>query len=250
MPSRASVSPTAANSTAGVVVNAAGAVLPNPSRTPGALNPTVTQADIGTTICVAGWTATIRPPSSVTTALKQQQLATGYAYRGDLNTADYEEDHLVSLELGGAPDSPQNLWPEPYNVTDGAHVKDQVENKLHTLVCSGALSLAAAQHAIATNWYLAYEQYVGVAAAPATSTRPASTHAAPTPPAPTPTAPTPTAIAPTPAPAQCYPLTNSGHCYEPGEYCRASDHGATGVAGDGETITCEDKNGWRWVPTG
>jgi hypothetical protein len=23
----------------------------------------------------------------------------------------------------------------------------------------------------------------------------------------------------------------------------------TGVAGDGETITCEDNDGWRWEPT-
>src|SRR5215510_5854842 len=30
------------------------------------LNPAVTQATIGTTICVRGWTATIRPPPSYT----------------------------------------------------------------------------------------------------------------------------------------------------------------------------------------
>jgi hypothetical protein len=50
------------------------------------------------------------------------------------------------------------------------------------------------------------------------------------------------------APATCHPLTNSGHCYEPGEFCRNSDHGVTGVAGNGETILCEDNNGWRWEP--
>ena len=38
---------------------------------------------------------------------------------------------------------------------------NQVENKLHSLVCSGALSLAAAQHAEATDWVGAYERYVG-----------------------------------------------------------------------------------------
>lgn len=52
---------------------------------------------------------------------------------------------------------------------------------------------------------------------------------------------------PTPTPS-CYPLTNGGNCYEPGEYCRNSDHGATGVAGNGEAIICEDNNGWRWEP--
>jgi hypothetical protein len=51
------------------------------------------------------------------------------------------------------------------------------------------------------------------------------------------------------APAGCYPLTNSGNCYEPGEYCRNADHGMSGVAGDGEPITCEDNDGWRWEPS-
>ena len=72
-------------------------------------------------------------------------------------------------------------------------------------------------------------------------------------PAPTPTpvpSPAPTPVpSPTPAPAGCYPLTNSGNCYEPGEYCRADDHGTSGIAGDGEAITCEYNNGWRWEPT-
>jgi len=55
--------------------------------------------------------------------------------------------------------------------------------------------------------------------------------------------------APTAPPAaSCYPLTNGGNCYEPGEFCRSTDHGVTGVAGDGEAIECEDNNGWRWEP--
>jgi len=49
-------------------------------------------------------------------------------------------------------------------------------------------------------------------------------------------------------PAGCYPLSNEGTCYEPGEYCRESDHGVTGRAGDGETIVCTDNDGWRWEP--
>ena len=51
------------------------------------------------------------------------------------------------------------------------------------------------------------------------------------------------------APASCHPLTNGGNCYEPGEFCRASDHGVSGVAGDGEAITCKDNDGWRWEPS-
>ena len=156
-----SPSTTPSEATGPVVVNSAGAVLPNPQRTPGATNPQVTQADIGSTICISGWTSTIRPPSSYTTSLKEQQLASGYAYQGDTNPSDYEEDHLISLELGGSPTSVLNLWPEPYNVTDGARTKDQIENKLHSLVCAGTLSLTKAQQMIATNWFVAYETYIG-----------------------------------------------------------------------------------------
>lgn len=54
---------------------------------------------------------------------------------------------------------------------------------------------------------------------------------------------------PTPTTASCYPISDEGTCYEPGEYCRDDDHGVTGVAGDGETITCEYNDGWRWEPT-
>jgi hypothetical protein len=91
------------------------------------------------------------------------------------------------------------------------------------------------------------------AAAAATPTPSASTATAPAPgPAPTP-APTPApapapAPPPPPAPSGCYPKTDGGNCYEPGEFCRDDDHGATGVAGDGEKIKCEDNDGWRWEP--
>jgi hypothetical protein len=147
----------------GGTVNAAGAVLPNSTRTPGAVNPAVSQANIGRTICASGWTATIRPPSSFTTELKVQQLASGYTYKGDTAKGDYEEDHLISLELGGAPSAEANLWPEPYKAPEGARVKDVVENKLHSLICRGTITLATAQRAIATNWWVAYQTYVGVA---------------------------------------------------------------------------------------
>lgn len=142
-----------------LTVNAAGAALPDKAKTPGVANPNVTQANIRQTICVSGWTTTVRPSSSVTTTLKERQLTAGYNYQGDTNPADYEEDHLIPLELGGAPADPANLWPDPYNISDGAKVKDTVENKLHDLVCAGSLSLATAQQAIASDWWAAYETY-------------------------------------------------------------------------------------------
>jgi hypothetical protein len=44
-------------------------------------------------------------------------------------------------------------------------------------------------------------------------------------------------------------MTSAGNCYEPGEFCSYADDGMTGVAGDGEQITCEDNDGLRWEPT-
>jgi hypothetical protein len=60
--------------------------------------------------------------------------------------------------------------------------------------------------------------------------------------------PRPVAPPTTAAPAACTPKTDAGNCYEPGEFCRDSDHGDTGVAGDGKSIKCEDNDGWRWEP--
>ena len=56
--------------------------------------------------------------------------------------SDYQEDHLISLELGGHPTDPRNLWPEPY---PRAAEVDQIENELNDKVCSGELTLAEAQ---------------------------------------------------------------------------------------------------------
>ena len=112
------------------------------------------------------------------------QLASGYTYKGDTATGDYEEDHLISLELGGAPSAEANLWPEPYNAPEGARVKDHVENKLHALVCAGTISLATAQRAIATNWWIAYQTYVGAAPAASTYKAPVAVQPAPVPVAP------------------------------------------------------------------
>jgi hypothetical protein len=55
------------------------------------------------------------------------------------------------------------------------------------------------------------------------------------------------AVAPL-TPSGCSPKTNGGNCYEPGEKCRNSDHGASGVSGGGENIVCRNNDGWRWEP--
>jgi hypothetical protein len=119
---------------------------PDPRCTPGALNPTVTQATIDRTICVPGWTDSVRPPESIT---EQEKAASIAAYGGGGSMGDYEYDHFVALELGGATNDPRNLWPEP-----GAspNPKDAVEYELNQKVCAGQMSLARAQRAIVANW--------------------------------------------------------------------------------------------------
>jgi hypothetical protein len=107
--------------------------------TPGVLNPDVTQATIRATICVHGWTRTIRPPSDYTSRLKLDQMQ-AYGLRGA--PGDFQEDHLISLELGGHPTDPRNLWPEPY---PRAADVDRIENDLNAAVCSGRMSLGEAQ---------------------------------------------------------------------------------------------------------
>jgi len=115
------------------------AVLANWTVTPGVVNPDVTQATIAATICRRGWTRTIRPPVSYTNDLKRRGVRQ-YRLRGP--PSRYQEDHLISLELGGYPTDPRNLWPEPY---PRAAVVDQTENELNAEVCSGKLSLVDAQ---------------------------------------------------------------------------------------------------------
>jgi hypothetical protein len=128
--------------------------LPDPRCTPGAIDPAVTQKNIARTICHAGYSESVRPPESVTESEKRASL-TAYGDRRPLH--DYEYDHLVSLELGGARNDPRNLWPEP-----GAspNPKDSLEDRLHARVCEGEMKLVAAQLAIARNWTTAYRRYV------------------------------------------------------------------------------------------
>ena len=135
--------------------------LPDPTLTPGAINPAVTQANIQATICVRGWTRTVRPPEGFTYRLKRRQIRE-YGYR-DRRLRRYEEDHLIPLDLGGSPTDPRNLWPEPRHPRDGwtAEQKDDLERVLVRLVCAGRISLDQARTAIARDWHSAYRRYVG-----------------------------------------------------------------------------------------
>jgi len=196
-------------------------VLPLSSIMSGAINPLVTQANVQSTICVSGYTATIRPPTSYTNKLKKQQLASSYSFYHDSKTADFEEDHLISLEIGGSPASALNLWPEPYSGVTGARIKDQLENKLHALVCSGAIPLKVAQGAIASNWYTAYQKYVlnmDVASAGTSAPPPVPTSTTDTP-----TTPPVSVLAAQPSATSSHPSGATGKCND-GTYSFSANH--------------------------
>jgi hypothetical protein len=72
-----------------------GGPVADPVRTPGVLNPDVTQANIRETICKHGWTRTVRPPVEYTNDLKRKQMP---AYGEHGPSSGYQEDHLISLE--------------------------------------------------------------------------------------------------------------------------------------------------------
>jgi hypothetical protein len=142
---------------------------PDPACTPGSLNPAVTQATIGSTICLSGYSAAVRPWPSVSNHLKVVAAADyGIA---TFDPSQFEGDHLVPIGLGGNPenarpesdpyaanpDDVSNFWDEPHAVADGADGgsgnKDKWEAALHRMVCRGTMSLARAQRDMATDWY-------------------------------------------------------------------------------------------------
>ncbi len=144
--------------------------LPDRRCTPGAVDPAVTQADIGTTICTTGYTERVRPPESQTEDFKFSQAYPAYGIAAGTTS---ELDHLVPLELGGANDA-ANLWPEAGSLPNP---KDAVENALNAAVCDGRVSLARAQRAIARDWETA-ETRLGLGSGPAPVPQPQPTRVA------------------------------------------------------------------------
>jgi hypothetical protein len=161
------------------------AIYPDRDRTPGAPNAEITQDNIADNLCSKSWSTTmVRPPTSYTNPLKLKQLKEyddtvsdedAACMAGSDNPKCYEEDHLISLENGGDPRDPQNLWPEPYYTTVGgqtmgARQKDTVEGFIHDEICyaipnskknsripaHSSITLARGQEILATDWYACY----------------------------------------------------------------------------------------------
>lgn len=131
--------------------------LPDPACSPGAIDPRVTQENIHETICVPGYSKTVRPPVSVTNRIKKERMQ-AYGIAAPMNTV--ELDHLVPISSGGCVDCVSNLWPQSWIIHPSAHDKDRLEDRLHALICSNQITLQEAQTAIRTNWVEAYRKYL------------------------------------------------------------------------------------------
>ncbi len=131
---------------------------PDRKLVPGVLNPAVTQDNVNRTICVPGWTKTIRPPSSYTQRLEHQQMR-DWGLPG--HHTQYHEDHLVPLCVGGSPDDPGNLWPSPVLARWNDKVKDQLESSVCRAVCRGAMTLQEGQAVFMDepDWRRAWEKF-------------------------------------------------------------------------------------------
>lgn len=121
----------------------------------GMVDPRVSQANIQVTICRRGWKRTVRPAREVTDTIKRNLAA-------DLGVSvrDYELDHKVPLDLGGAPLDLRNLMLRPWVGACNVHMKDDLERQLSIMVCAGDVTLNGAQHEIATDWRAAYKKWI------------------------------------------------------------------------------------------
>jgi hypothetical protein len=125
-------------------------VLPNRSLTPGATR----RVSAITELCTMAHEEVV---GEVSTTLRQEV----FRRYGIVNAqaSDYEIDYLIAPGLGGV-DAISNLWPEPYTSrTWNAHVKDELEERLHKMVCDGEVDLSVAQRDIASDWITAYKKY-------------------------------------------------------------------------------------------
>lgn len=135
-----------------------GYALPDAKVTPGVVDPACVADPSGKphkvggleeNICAADFrTGPIRATIVNFAKLKREACAEYGVSKCD---ASVEGDHLISIEICGKPDDLRNIWPQPM---DQARVKDhRAEDVLPKLICSGKISLSAAQKGMAADWY-------------------------------------------------------------------------------------------------
>lgn len=145
-------------------------VVPSLAHAIGAIDPAITQRNVSTTVCVAHYTASVRPPVAYTNKIKAMFLADENAarrcilgqYKQTANwstavsacyktaakvtdkakLAAFELDHIVPLSLGGHPTNIANLV---LQLWDDARPKDVIETKTMHRMCDGKITLKQAR---------------------------------------------------------------------------------------------------------
>jgi cytochrome c-type biogenesis protein CcmH/NrfF len=123
----------------------------------GALNPDVTQDTIAQTICLPGYTKSVRPAAGYASDVKRILME-----RAGMNPGSaqyYELDYVIPLALGGHPTDRRNFALQILEGKNGAKRKDRIEAKLQCMVCSGQVTIADAQREILTDWQAAYQRH-------------------------------------------------------------------------------------------
>jgi hypothetical protein len=128
----------------------AGKLVPNPKLTPGATRQVAYEE-----ICPA---QDDDKDPAVPTSM-QQAVFKEYGVRRIARTHEFQVDYLINPQLGGTGEI-RNLWPQPYGLTLwNAHAKDDLEDRLHQMVCNREIGISEAHHELATNWIAAYKKY-------------------------------------------------------------------------------------------
>ena len=127
-----------------------------PPDVPGAVDPTITQANIDKTICRPGYARSVRPSHAITGPIKRRLMDTHHP--GEPMT-DYELDHLIPISIGGAPLDRRDLWLQRRRSQANAGDKNVLAYVLWRLVCDNRVPLATAQQAISRDWTAAYQSY-------------------------------------------------------------------------------------------
>ena len=117
------------------------------AHTPGATNPTITQATVASTICKPQYVDKIKSQISKKTS---SEVFAEYAI-AKKKRSDYAIDQLVPRDLGGT-NAPTNLWPIPLKGTATPRRKAVVDAAVHKSMCAGFISLPTAQALFNASW--------------------------------------------------------------------------------------------------
>lgn len=114
------------------------------------LDARVTQATIVDTICVPGYVDRVLPSFEMQMhqkdrLLKQRGVDASFG-------AEYALDHRMPVILGGSPNSPANLDLRRWEGRAGQRRKERLAVYLKRCVCTGDITLKAAQSAISGDW--------------------------------------------------------------------------------------------------